>query len=90
MATYTVTYDLNKEVKRPKIVEETKKTIWAKLSESSYAISTTETVNQVYARLSGFLDGNDNLYVITLSRPYTGFGQQDVNSWLAKQLGASN
>lgn len=87
MAVYIVTYDLNKETKRPDIVGEIKKYgSWAKLSESSYAISTSETVAAVYGKMQKHLDQNDNLYVITLKRPYTGFGQKDVNDWLASNL----
>ncbi|UWU16005.1 hypothetical protein N2599_08415 [Rhizobium sullae] len=87
MTTYIVTYDLNKEVKRPDILKEIKKGgNWAKLSESSYAISTNETAEQVYSRLKPYLDNNDNCYIITLSRPYTGWGPKEVNDWLESHL----
>lgn len=87
MATYIVTYDLNKEVHRPNIVGEVKKsTAWAKLSESSYALSTTETPQAVYKRFEKYIDGNDTLYVITLSKPYYGQGSKEVNEWLEKHL----
>lgn len=87
MAVYIVTYDLNKETVRPKITEEVKASPrWAMLSESSYAISTTETPDQVYSRFTKYLDGNDTLYVITLRRPYTGRGPKEVNDWLEKNL----
>lgn len=86
MSVYIVTYDLNKEVVRPKITEEIKKKAWAKLSESSYAIKTDETPQQVYNRFSKHLDGNDNFYVITLKRPYYGQGPKDVNEWLENNL----
>jgi len=87
MATYVVAYDLNRETKRPPIVDEVKKTDWARLSESSYAISTFETSTQVYNRFKKHLDDNDNLYVITLSRPWYGWGPKDVIQWLTDKLG---
>lgn len=86
MAVFIVTYDLNKEVKRPPIVAEVKKTNWAKLSESSYAISTTETAGGVYQRFKPLLDGNDSFYVISLRHPYSGQGPKIVNDWLDKNL----
>lgn len=86
MATYIVTYDLNKETVRPNIVAEVKKTNWAKLSESSYAISTSETPEAVYARFGKHLDSNDNFYAITLKRPYAGQGPKAVNEWLEQNL----
>jgi len=86
MSIKLVTYDLNKETVRPNIVAEIKKTAFAKLSESSYAIDSNETPDQVYTRFKPLLDSNDNFYVITLKRPYTGRGPADVNDWLAKRL----
>ncbi|MGR3513129.1 MAG: hypothetical protein ACU0GG_10215 [Paracoccaceae bacterium] len=89
MATYIVTYDLNKETKRPPIVKEVKSFgSWARLSESSYAISTTSSPKQVYEKLSKHLDGNDSCYIITLSKPYWGQGPRDVNEWLDNNLPA--
>jgi len=87
MITYIVTYDLNKETKRPPIVKEIKDLgNWAKLSESSYAISTSLSAQQVYEKLKHLIDNNDNLYVITLKNPYSGFGKKEVNDWLEQNL----
>lgn len=86
MASYLVTYDLNKETNRPNILADIKSTDWAQLSESSYAISTSETVEAVFNRLSKHLDGNDNLYVIALKRPYFGQGADEVHKWLTDHL----
>lgn len=87
MATYIVTYDLNKEAKRPPLLEKIKDEFaWARLSESSYAIATAMSVEQVYSVLKPMLDDNDNLYVIPLSRPYAGFGPPAVNDWLEQHL----
>ncbi|WP_156942309.1 hypothetical protein [Hyphomonas adhaerens] len=87
MAIYIVAYDLNNEVQRPNIIQEIDKTNWARLSESSYAIETSETVSQVHARFRKYLDDDDQFYVITLSRPWTGQGPRNVNQWLAQRLG---
>lgn len=86
MTTYVVAYDLNHERKRPPIVAEVKQTDWARLSESSYAIDTYETADQVLARLQKHLDDNDNLYVIPIGRPYSGWGPKDVIEWLNARL----
>jgi predicted transcriptional regulator with HTH domain len=88
VACYIVTYDLNKEVVRPKIVELIKKLYpaWAKLSESSYAVSSPLTAQAIYNSLVSLLDGNDNLYVIPLSNPWFGRGPKAVNDWLDVNL----
>lgn len=87
MATYIVTYDLNKETKRPDILKDIKSYDgWARLSESSYAITTSSGARAVYDNLAKHLDSNDNCYVISLSKPYWGQGPKDVNDWLANNL----
>lgn len=88
MSTYIITYDLNKETTRPPIVKKIKEISggWAKLSESSYAVSTTKTVESLYAELKPMIDSNDNIYIITLKKPYTGYGSKEVNEWLEKNL----
>ena len=81
-----VTYDLNQEVVRPKIVKLIDDNWnWARLSESSYAIDSDDPVG-AYATLSKILDSNDQLYVITLKLPYEGQGGEEVNQWLADRL----
>lgn len=86
--TVLITYDLNKEAKRPPIVDAIKSigNGWARLSESSYAITTTLSPQQVFQRLSPLLDSNDSLYVITLSRPWWGQGKSEVSEWLQKNI----
>ncbi len=82
-----ITYDLNKETTRPPIVKEIKDIgSWAKLSESSYAVDTSLSVGQVFDKLKPLIDSNDNLYIITLKKPWTGYGPKDVNEWLDKNL----
>jgi len=87
VAIFVVTYDLNKESKRPDITGLLHKSFsYAQLSESSYAIDTTLTAEAVYKVFLPLLDGNDSLYVITLKRLYYGQGLAVVNEWLEKRL----
>jgi CRISPR/Cas system-associated endoribonuclease Cas2 len=87
MAVLLVTYDLNSPgQKHAKLLEKIKQYSWAKLSESSYAIETDASPQQVFDTLRPITDQNDNLYVINLKRPYAGFGPQDVNDWLESKL----
>lgn len=83
-----VTYDLNEETRRPPLLQDLKKLYptWAKLSESSYAILSSDTPSDVYNALKKHIDKNDNMYVITLSKPYAGRGPKDVNDWLEDNL----
>ena len=88
MAVYLVTYDLHKPGNNYEgILEQIKKSAgWAKLSESSYAISTSETVDAAYKRIHVKADANDTMYVIALRKPWNGRGPKAVNDWLEQHL----
>jgi len=87
MPTYLVTYDLNKPgADYSDLLKKIKEFPWARLSESSYAVNVNSTPEGLFNTLKPFLDQNDNLYVITLKRPYTGFGPKQVNDWLEQHL----
>ena len=89
MNTLLVTYDLiDEEDARPPIVDEIKGLAldWAKLSESSYAILTTETPSNVYEQLKGLLDEDDQMYIVTISKPISGQGRREVTKWLTENL----
>lgn len=88
MAILLITYDLNNEVRRPNITKRLKEGYpdWAKLSESSYAVDTANSPEQVRAFLQPMLDSDDHIYVITLKKPYSGYGPKNVNDWLARKL----
>ena len=88
MGVLLVTYDLNREIVRPNISKRLKELYpdWAKLSESSYAIATAASVKTVQGALRPMIDANDNIYVITLKRPYSSFGPKEVNDWLERNL----
>ena len=89
MAAKLITYDLNKETVRPKIVTAIKELGgWARLSESSYATNSSLTPDQIYEKLDPLIDADDDLFVITLTHPYMGYGDKRVIAWLGQNLSA--
>lgn len=90
MAVRIVTYDLNAERKKSDDYKTLLKLIkdypWARLSESSYAIETDRSAQDLFKEFSQPLDSNDWLLVLTLSRPWWGTQQQDVLDWLLQRL----
>jgi hypothetical protein len=87
MAILLVTYDLNKPGQDySDFLTKVKSYPWARLSESSYAIKTDSSPQAVFDQLKPYLDTNDNLYIITLKQPFTGFGPKNVNEWLEDNL----
>jgi hypothetical protein len=87
MSVLLVTYDLKvKGQNYEGILGIVKKYSYTKLSESSYAIDTTESPDTIYEKLKPSLDENDNLYVITLSNPRMGRHIGSVRAWLKEHL----
>lgn len=84
MGVYLVTYDLNNPGQKHTAVLKAIKEFpgWAKLSESSYGVETNLTSKQVFDHLSGYIDKNDTLLVISLSKPYFGQATKEVIDWL--------
>jgi hypothetical protein len=87
MPALLVTYDL----KTPgqdysKFYDVIKSYSFARLSESSYAISTDESPRSLFDKLSPHIDQNDVLFVVGLKRSWCGYGQQAVFNWLDKNL----
>lgn len=89
MSVYLVTYDLNKPGQSyDELLGAIKDFPWAKLSESSYAISSHLSAEGVFRKLKPFTDDSDTLYVVTLTVPYAGYGPNAVNEWLDANLGS--
>lgn len=87
MSVLLVTYDLKKPGQNySEFYKVIKNYDWARLSESSYAINTYDSPDTVYAKLKPHMDSNDNVYIVTLVRPYSGFGPEEVNKWLEARL----
>ncbi|MGI4846931.1 MAG: hypothetical protein ACRYGK_02160 [Janthinobacterium lividum] len=87
MAALLITYDTrNQWLDYGGLIRAIKKYEWIKLTDYSYAISTTSTPQAVFEILRKNLDDSANLYVLTLRKPFTGFGPPKVNDWLVKHM----
>jgi len=87
MAILLVTYDLKKPGQDyTDFLAIIKKYPYARLSESSYAIQTNETPENVYKKFVPHMDKTNQIYVVTLHYPYMGFGPNEVNDWLSANL----
>lgn len=89
MSVKLITYDLNSPgQKHAKVLAKIKDDYpaWAKLSESSYAVNTTDSPSTIFNAFRSLLDDNDYFLCITLSRPYAGRNSKDVIDWLDTHL----
>jgi len=84
-----LTYDLNKETTSKdydgfyKII---KGYNWVELSESSYALDTSDTPETIYNKLKPYIDNNDNVLIFTLTKPYAGQASSKAIDWLAQRM----
>ena len=89
MSVLIITFDLNRERTggdREGLLQYIKTHGWARLSESSYAIATDKAPATVVDEARRYLDKNDNIYVLNLKKPYSGWGPKDVNNWIENSL----
>ena len=61
-----------------------KKYPWAKLTDTSYAISTDLPPQAVFNQLRGLMESTSNLYVMSSRKPFAGYGPESVNEWLQR------
>lgn len=88
MAALLITYDSDKPGQDcEKILEFIKSSkSWAKLSESSYAIQSEETPQEIFRKLTPFLSDSSRLFIVNLTRPYAGVRGTGTIVWLEKCL----
>jgi hypothetical protein len=88
MGVFLVTFDLADPGRtRPAVLDEIRKSAgWAKLSSSTYAVTTQEFANQLLARVRKQAHPDDTIYVISLRKAWEGHGAQEVSQWLSTHL----
>jgi hypothetical protein len=87
MATLLVTYDTKSPwLDYGGLIRAIKKHSWVRLTDNVYVIHTSVPAEDIFPILRGFLDDSANLYVLTIRKPFSGFGPGNVNEWLAKNL----
>lgn len=87
MATLLVTYDTKSPwLDYGGLIRAIKKHSWVRLTDNVFVIHTTVPAEDIFATLRHFLDDSANLYVLTIRKPFSGFGPGNVNDWLSKNL----
>lgn len=87
MATLLVTYDTRSPwLDYGGMIRAIKKHAWVRLTDNVFVIHTAVAAEAVFKELRGFVDDSTNLYVITVRKPFSGYGPGNVNTWLAEKL----
>lgn len=87
MALKLVTYELSDTSFGQRIVDSVRKMgRWVRLSEGALVVDTELPTDKVFTRLLTQLDKEDRIYVLELSRHWSGYGEMDVNAFLAEGL----
>lgn len=86
LETFLVSYIPRNEVHDCELVNRIKSfPLWVKMSDTIYAIAANLTPPEIYDRLVT-LPNQDQIYVVTMTRPYHGQGSRKVDDWLHSHL----
>ena len=88
MTVYCVSYDLNKTgQKYNALIEELKESpSWWHYLDSTWLIYTSETADQLSARLLKHTDQNDRLLIIKVVREYQGWLTEEAWEWIREHI----
>jgi len=88
MSARLITYELkNPEQNLHEIVQRIKSYEgWAQLSESSYAVVATESLDTIFNDFRSLLNQNDILLVVNLTKPHVGRTTPGIDDWLRDNL----
>ncbi|SEK17584.1 hypothetical protein [Parapedobacter koreensis] len=89
MAVYIVSYDLNKGGQDYEgLYKELKNSpSWWHYLDSTWLISTSETAEQLYARIGKHIDKNDYALTIEVRRNYEGWLPKKAWEWIREHIG---
>lgn len=83
MNIYSITYDLKKPGQNyTGLSEELKKKDWWHYLDSTWLIHSSETANQIYERISQYLDENDQILINEFGNDYQGYLPSDAWNWI--------
>jgi hypothetical protein len=87
MPVLLISYDLSPEGRSYyPLVQAIKKHPWARMTTTSYVIHTELSVQAIFEQLRPMVASTSNLYILTLRKPYAGYGPEEVNSWLERYI----
>lgn len=57
-----------------------------RLSDTAWAVQTDKNADDLYQELEPLLEKDDHAYIITLGKPWIGYGYEAMNDWLRRHL----
>jgi hypothetical protein len=57
-----------------------------RLSDTAWAVQSTLSAEEFYLELEPLLGKDDHAYIITLAKPWIGYGYEAMNDWLGRHL----
>ena len=86
MSVYLITYDLQDSQYEDAVLEYIKKGSYVYLVDSSYAVNWSKAAAQISEDIQRIANNKIHVYVLSISRPYSGYGPKAANDWLAQNL----
>jgi len=87
MHTLLVTYDLkNKEQDYSTFYDMVHSYPYTKITETSCAIETTESPEEIFDGLWPWIDPHDRVMVFELAKSWSGIGSEEAQQWLKERV----
>lgn len=90
MATYLITYDLNKTGQKYddviKAIKDASTGAWCTFWKSSYLIKSSLTANQISDKITPHLDNNDRMIVMEVTKNYQGWLAEDDWKYIRESI----
>ena len=87
MSALLVAFDLETGRNQPQVQALLEKYDAMRFSSSAFAINTHLSPDTFFEQLQPLLGKDDLAYIVTLDKPWIGYGYEAMNDWLKRHLG---
>lgn len=80
-----ILHELRSKQRSHEMFEALKEThpICVKVTDNACAVYSRSEANALFSRLKAHLKPADKLFILTISKPFTGHGPRDTSNWLS-------
>lgn len=57
-----------------------------RLSDTAWAVQAEQGADELYVELEPLIGKDDHAYIVTLGKPWIGYGYEAMNDWLGRHL----
>ncbi len=89
-STFLVVFDVEKPFEQLVVTDIKALGDWARMTPTVFMLTTDYKPERIMERLQPLLGPQDSLWIVSPSKPWTGYGDPMVADWLSAALGEEN